>query len=269
MGEVGRLDLDLMYRYRAAPDGSATRRRLLGELLAQNEGLVVTLVHQLRGAAPKPEHARFARGPSVRGANAIEIDEALNLGRVALMKAMDRYDPSKSRLSGYLRKKIFHELQCLVTKASIVKVHRDARKPDMAYFEDDDHMGRLLGGSDDDEDLEELEPVVDEPPTPAPVVVPAPRTALEELLEVHCRFAAAARVPALTLRGRLDSIMRAHQEHVAIAELLEQLDARGVRETRVRVPWSPSPVRAFAGVGLRCGVDPPDYEVRLESPGRH
>lgn len=268
MGEVGRLDLDLMYAYRAEPIGSETRRRLLGDLLQQNEGLVVTLVHQLRGGAPKPEHARYARGPSVRGASRIDPDECLNLGRVALMKAMDRYDPAKSRLSGYLRKKIFHELQCLVTKASIVKVHRDARRPDMEYFEDDAHMGRVLASEfDPEDDFADVAPTLAET-LPAPAPEPPP-TALEELFDVHCRFAAAARVAAITLRGRFDSLLRARREYIAIARLLEQLEAHGVRKTTLKVPWSLTPVRAFAGVGLRSDAPTPVYEVRLQFPGRH
>jgi len=269
MGEVGRLDLDLMYAYRAEPP-SKRKDYMLSQLVAQNRGLIVTLVNQLRGRTTNNYRGRRRRGGVVFGAWMLDDQDADQAGYIAFGKAMEQYDPERGTIASYLRTKIYHELQCVVSDESIAfvgRVSKDNPAPGVSYFEDDRKMDLLLRRraeleGDDDEELEPP-PAPPLPAPPAPVV----RTALEELLDVHLRFAPVARVAAVTLRGRFEAVLREHQEHVAIARLLEALDQRGVRKTTLKVSWSPTPVRAFAGVGLRNDSRPPVYEVRRDFPG--
>lgn len=249
MGEVGRWDGRLFERFRAARTGGAHHRRLLAELVRIHEPLVMTLVAQLRGQAPKEQHARrmfsFMR---VRGAERLEWPEALNVGRFGLKKALEQFDPTRSGFTQYLRRKIYYELQCEVTRSSIVLVPRERRRePDIEYVEHDEQAGLFDARIHEDRELALVEMLDLERERPAP---PDLRSALAIFLEDHCRFAPGARAAATALAGRLANVARARGEDAPRNALREEFRARGVRRTTLRVPWCPA-AEGFAGVALR------------------
>lgn len=236
-----------------------------------NEPLIKVLTDQLCGRAPAERFARrMHQFISVPGAEDIEWETSMNAGRFAFLKAMDRFDPGKGKIAYYLKMKIRYELQCLVEKAGVVNTPRGLR-PDLEYFEDDDHAGRVtahaaeLEGDDELLDVADLRGRVDflRDMKPANVFFQVDaRPVLQVLLEDHVAFRSSARCPATALRGRYRSLAERRGE-LARVELLDQvLLERGVRLTRTRVEWSPVPVRAFAGVGLQSAVRSSDYKAR-------
>jgi hypothetical protein len=289
-GPVGTWDEDLFRRFRAAPKGrssqpgkppdprSALRRFLLGELIRINTPLIKTLVAQIQGKPP-PDRLRGKVRTAMRlvGAEELEWDDALSLGRFAFTKCMDRYDPRKGKVSGYLLKKIYYELQCAVQAASMVRVERGAKAPGLCYLEDDEQLGRLALEDDEEDEapqferIEEIEEnegaplaaVIAEPPVTATAIallqvlaVPVDtRSALEVFLEEHCRFARALRTPMTAVDGRCHDVVSARGEVLARGELARALRDRGVRPITMRAPWSASPVKGLAGIGLQSAAN--------------
>jgi len=258
MGEVGRWDPELFARLRRSC--GEVRRRLVDQMIQLNTPLIHDLVHQLRGGAPAAAlQKRLRNSMRVVGAEDLDWEVALNAGRRAFMKAMEdgAYDPNKGKISFYLKWKIFYELQCEVAVAGVITTKRGEKTASLEYVEDDGHLDRLVGGEPtQDEDDEELL-VVDVPSLkPLEPVVPelAPRdsrTALEVLFAEHCMFVRHARCAASALRGRYEHLAFERGELAEWKLLERELLERGVRATRVRVEWSETPVRAFAGVGLQ------------------
>ncbi len=285
-GPVGTWDEDLFRRFKAAPKGrtvlpgkppdprGALRRFLLGELIRINTPLIKTLVAQIQGKPP-PDRLRGKVRTAMRlvGAEELEWDDALSLGRFAFTKCMDRYDPKLGKVSGYLLKKIYYELQCAVQAASMVRVERGAKAPGLHYLEDDEQLGRLALEDDEEDEapqferIEEIEEnegaplaaVIAEPPGTATAiallqVLAAPvdvRTALEVFLEDHCRFTRTLRTPMTAVHGRYHDIEKSRGEVLPRGALASALRDRGVRPIAMRVPWSPGPVKGFAGIGLQ------------------
>jgi hypothetical protein len=252
MGEVGRWDEKLFRAFRRARRVSERpeRRRLLSELIRLNEPLIKDLVWQRKQWTPGAEH--------------LDWEDALNAGRIAFAKAMQRFDPSKARLSTYLRLKIIHELQCAArTQSPTVVMPRGMRAPAAHRYEDDAELDRLTAGAasllEDDGDDELLE----EPLAP-PVTAPAPRDvrpALEAFLEEHCRFAPAAREAMCVVHLRFERYALERGEYFPPGSLTRALSSRGVRPTTVRVPWADRPVKGLRGLGLQTDIRSPERAI--------
>src|ERR1700678_723509 len=123
-GEWGQWDRDghnaLFDKYRAAAEGvrvlgrdgtykwvgGAHRRRLADQLIQANRPLIKTLVAQVRGRTLPGRPVRTAM--RLIGAELLEWDEAMNLGRYAFSKAIDTFDPAQGKISGSLLRKIFY-----------------------------------------------------------------------------------------------------------------------------------------------------------------
>ena len=109
---VGAFDPELFARYRKARAGSPLRSALENRLVIENTPLVKTLVDQMLGRGEVKRRGKF--GSQRQAFAAIDWDEAMQAGRIALMKALQGFDPSKSKLSSYLVWKVRYELQCLI-----------------------------------------------------------------------------------------------------------------------------------------------------------
>jgi hypothetical protein len=289
MGVVGQWDPELFARFRkASPIGalkkladakprrpmSALTSALLNELTRINEPLIKVLVAQLGGREPSA-HAAATMRNSMRlpGAESLEWDEALNIGRFAFCKAIDVFDPTKGKISMFLKWKLFYELQCAVAAANMIHVDRGERPPGMEYLEDDDHLGRLALEDDSGGIVEfAVDVALDAQPLPlvvaiAPVVVvptiavpafhvePDLRHALDVFLDDHCRFASGRHEASSSLRGRQREVANAYGEIVIRAAFDLALRSRGATASTMRVPWSSSPVRGFLGVCLQSAAD--------------
>jgi hypothetical protein len=275
-GEVGsqRERDEVLSAFRGAPPESAKRRALHSEVIRINTPLIKTLVAQVCGHEVEAKFARrmCERTFRVFGAGTLPWDVAMNAGRVAMGKAALSFDPSLGGLPGYLKKKVFYEIQCAVREAAIVSVERGVEPVPMAYADADDSLDRLvefdrfLDAEDDDA-----------PPAPAPELrelAAAPRVAaaialvvrpmelrspMAIFVEDHCRFAPGARSAASAVRGRYRNVAAGRYgvtgwpdgEAARQGALTRALAAHGVRSTTVRVSWTPKPVEGFAGLALQ------------------
>jgi hypothetical protein len=203
------------------------RRRLLADrLIQQNEPLIKILVAQLLGIDRDQTKRRGLKVRSSRVYNRemlTDWDEALNAGRLGFYKALEAFDPSRGKISGYARNKIEYELQKLGMKAGIISTDREAKylAPVTAATEDDAHFERIVHESSDDADEWERQFDVDDedvedkglPPLPVVVVEPEPVVVLrpkkvisvprverlwisplERWVAEHCRRGPSARV---------------------------------------------------------------------------
>ena len=114
------LDVALMMRYRVAT--GQEKRILLDQLLWENEPLVTVLVDQLCGrGAPKRGAVKLA---GCEGFADIPWEDAKQAGLMALMKAMDSYDPTKGKLPYHLLLKCRYECQCIIEREGLARVAR-------------------------------------------------------------------------------------------------------------------------------------------------
>lgn len=191
MGEVGRWDQRLFERYRGARRASH-RRRLLGELIRVHTPLIETLLAQLRGQ-PGPKSARRELRGGMRVARAEDLDweEALNVARFACGKALAAFDPAKGGFAGYLKTKIYYELQCEVERAAVIRVPRDHAPASLEYLDDEEHLARLVRAPNGDDDQEERDPYLFGVPARAKTkrTKVAPRQSVEQLEHLGRRIA--------------------------------------------------------------------------------
>jgi hypothetical protein len=113
MSAKGVFDKALFAEYRSLP-ASPRKRLLAGRLIEQNEPLLMTLVAQMCGRSTHKIHGRrpaAARLAGLQGLDQIEPDDAMQAGRIAMMKALDSFDPTKASFAYYVSMKLRHELQ--------------------------------------------------------------------------------------------------------------------------------------------------------------
>ena len=109
---VGAFDPELFARYRKARAGSPLRSALENRLVIENTPLVKTLVDQMLGRGEVKRRGKF--GSQRQAFAAIDWDEAMQAGRIALMKAMQGVRPVEVEaelvpgLEGPLRAAVSH-----------------------------------------------------------------------------------------------------------------------------------------------------------------
>ena len=254
---VGAFDPELFARYRKARAGSPLRSALENRLVIENTPLVKTLVDQMLGRGEVKRRGKF--GSQRQAFAAIDWDEAMQAGRIALMKALQGFDPSKSKLSSYLVWKVRYELQCLIGRGKkaveldLVGEQREldelggAEETGLAAVEDFT-AGDVEAWAESGQWPESLEELREARAAALPVDA---RPVLAVFLEEHLVFAPSGRVAASALFGRLEAV--AWPAPPPRAALVEQLRARGCVERRVRTPWSAAS-RGFGGVRLQTSA---------------
>ena len=130
--------------YRAAT--GARRRFLASKLIVQNTPLLKVLADQIwtgKSASGKPTTATRFHEPIFKE---IPWDDILNAARIAMAKALDQFDPSKSKISGYLAAKVRYEAQVLGAQVHLAHAPRGrgAERPDVS----------LIGAIETDDDGE-------------------------------------------------------------------------------------------------------------------
>lgn len=113
---VGVFDEALHAEYKALPPG-LRKSRIGSRLVLENEPLIKTLVAQITGRA-EPTTRRKSLAARIGGRGGfedIEPEDAMQLGRVAFLHALDGFDPRKGRLAGYVVLWLRHEMQRSVT----------------------------------------------------------------------------------------------------------------------------------------------------------
>lgn len=130
---IGVWDAEKFAAFRASPRGSARRRTLQNELVIENTPLVKVLVDQLCGWHKQTGRTKLG---GCQGFSEIPWEDAYQGGLIALMKALEQFDPSKRKgrdrgskykISRYLLLKIRHELQVIVhSGGQIVRAPREA-----------------------------------------------------------------------------------------------------------------------------------------------
>jgi hypothetical protein len=130
--------------YRAA--SGARRRFLASKLIVQNTPLLKVLADQIwtgKSASGKPTTATRFHEPIFKE---IPWDDILNAARIAMAKALDQFDPSKSKISGYLAAKVRYEAQVLGAQVHLAHAPRGrgAERPDVS----------LIGAIETDDDGE-------------------------------------------------------------------------------------------------------------------
>ena len=160
MSEKGRWDQALFDEYRAASPGPR-KRALASRLIIVNEPLVKTLIAQLCRRAPPSFKNRAGRLGGCVGFERIEDDDALQAGRIALMKALDQYDPAGgSSFSYYLALKCRYEMQVLLGRdVYLVRTPESQIEHRPEVVVDSDHRALAVAPS-----LPQDEPLPDEEP---------------------------------------------------------------------------------------------------------
>jgi hypothetical protein len=153
-GATGEWDVELFHQYRQA---TGERKRMIGSrIILDNTPLIKLLLEQLtRRYRPKPGQRLppAAKMGGCAGFDKIPWDDAMQAGRIALMKAMESYDPvkSKGRIGFYLAMKFRYELQRLVLSEHLVRVGRgyEKERPDIELTDDYEALDRWSGGECD------------------------------------------------------------------------------------------------------------------------
>jgi hypothetical protein len=277
---VGKWDQGLFLAFRAAK--GERRRRLLGEMIRVNEPLIKILVDQLcgRGENKRPGRRSFMGG--TLGFREIPWEDAYQAGLMAFCKAAEQYDPSKGKISWYLKSKIRHELQVFVTYslrlARVPRGQEDKIIPmalvgdqavleGLSHGEDDTAIVDIGIGPDDlrswdtsgqwPESLEAWQHRDDLPPEPEP----PERSVLDLFLEKEIVFCSQGRVACSALFGCWERFVWQAGGFCSDEQLRSALRARGVRPVALRVCWSKRPVGGFGGLKLRYRRD--DERARL------
>lgn len=270
-GATGEWDVNLFFQYRAA---TGERKRLIGSrIILDNTPLIKLLLTQLTRkfrARPGQRLPPAAKMGGCQGFDKIPWDDAMQAGRIALLKAMESYDPvkSKGRIGFYLAMKFRYELQRLVLSEHLVKVGRGYEKfrPDIELSDDSEALDRWSGGYCDpvclpegvtSEDIEGWEesgkwpdapPELPSPPQPPPEL---PRTPGWVRFLSRCTFTPNGRAVlsdayyAYRLDCREEGVTGVSRP-VFVAEL----KPHGVTEKFVRAHKS-RPSRGLAGIRIR------------------
>ena len=265
MSTVGKWDPELFARYRAAT--GARRRLLADQLIRENEPLIIVLVDQLCGRGTS---ARKKKLGGCGGFFAIEFDDAMQAGRLAMAKALDQFDPSKGRIAYYLLQKIRYELQRVETfdlhlarvprgrEGERVGVDLVGESLAMEHLASGDLGGvvdtdlvtpeEVAGWEQSGEWPESLEEHVRSKVPPPPKVLRGPRRprlSLPQFVSARLRFSRGLRIPRVTLYATFEIETRRSPDGLAQA-----LEEHHVAATKMRVPWAEKPVPAFVGVAL-------------------
>lgn len=258
-------------------------RMTLDLLIRQNEPLIKTLVAQLCGIGEqKPRRGLKTQLGGMQGAELLSWDDALNAGRLGFAKACIGFDPSKGKISFYALQKIRHELQTIIPRESTVYAprYKEYLRPQCALIGDPLELEAMRpeGVVPNLIELDGLTPeLVDEwaetgqwperdaweaSRAPAVVTAEAPKlisipppqilTPLERFLKDRCSFASSARVTQWQVWNafRLECRLRGLPEPTRAVVVEELRVSRGVREVKVRDPWTGSPFRGLAGVRM-------------------
>jgi hypothetical protein len=285
---IGQWDPELFSRYRAA---TGERRRLLASrIIRENEPLCITLVEQLCGRADRKQRRRgrsYVWMQSDNGFEEIPFEDAMQAARFALGKVLDQYDPEKGGVAGYLRGKIFYELQRLRDTGQFFRMPRRSWRdrpsidlmPPLPAGEDHPELERM--GSDlpwfalgdveglSAEDVERWQASGEWPDSEeawradvAPGRAVDTRTALAAFLEDELVYGPGRRETRLVLEHRWGVFAMARGAWAAWGRLRCALVQRGCREATVRSAWS-SVARGFRGVSLRTDPKGACYNRRM------
>ena len=267
-GATGAWDVEMFFAYRAA---KGPRKSLIGSrIILDNTPLLKLLLEQLTGrykGRPGQRLPPAARMGGRAGFDKIPWDDAMQAGRIALMKAMESYDPvkSKGRIGFYLAMKFRYELQRLVLSEHLVRVGRgyEKQRPEIELSDDSEALDRASGGvwdatylpegitAEDIEGWQESGDWPDEMPSvaasPAATLPVLPNTPGWAQFLPKCTFLPAGRVTLYDAYNvyRLDC-RGVGEPEVLRPAFIEILGLRGVKETTMR----PGPVRALAGLRL-------------------
>lgn len=110
--EIGKWSESLFLEYKAAKEGPR-KRFLLNQLVLTNMPLAKVIVDQLCGRGTSTRRG-FGTLGGLTGARDLDWSDSLQAGLLALTKAIEQFDPSKGKISSYLRLKCRHELQRLI-----------------------------------------------------------------------------------------------------------------------------------------------------------
>ena len=276
-GATGAWDAALFEQYRAAT--GEHKRRIGSRIILDNTPLIKLLLEQLtRRYRPKPGQRLppAAKMGGCAGFDKIPWDDAMQAGRIALMKAMESYDPvkSKGRIGVYLAMKFRYELQRLVPSEHFGMCKHSL---EIDYTDDHEALDRWSGGECDiltlpegitSDDMErwqrtgvwpdemptphaqEKSRVQEKPPLPALPALPAVPPGWQRFLG-RCIFVPSGRVLLRETYNlyRLDCMFVGDAE-LARPAFVEALGFKGVRETRVRPGPHAYSVQGLAGVRL-------------------
>jgi hypothetical protein len=276
MGEIGKWDPALFTRFRAAK--GIRRRHLLEQLLVENTPLIKLLLEQLRGGKNSGRKGMKVLG-GCQGIDELDWDDAMQASRIAFVKAAEAFDPAKGKIAGYLKLKMRHELQTLVTnelRLARVPRGRESELIPVALVGEQQELDRMGGSVEDGladvegitaedverwgasgewpETLEEARVQTSARRASAEPEQPAdPRSALERFLEEELVRRANARVPKSLVASTYEQFcVSLSQQPVSREELYDSLESTGLTETRMR--WRGRPIRALAGATLKKGV---------------
>jgi hypothetical protein len=274
VSEVGAWNESLFQSFRAEPPGPR-RRRLLSELIRINEPLVKQLVGQVSGLS---DDKRFAGKRKVKGAESVDWEDLMQAGRIGIQYALEHLDPSKGKISGFARWRIYYEVQELFRRTHFVKTPRgkEAERPAVSFHDEQEALDRL--SLERCETVFEAEGVTqaqiaecarsgDWPDTPAAwqarfgaprkvaVVVPIalPLDAMTAFLRGSCTAATAGRVATYDLwSAYVRHCRRVGEKEKPRPELVRAAAARfRGRQVFIRTHHSPS-VRAITSFRLQC-----------------
>jgi hypothetical protein len=143
------------------------KRFLMDRMLVENIGLVKRLTAQVCGISedgtpPTPMRRGGAGGfPRIRvhGVEDVPWEDLLQAGLLGMEDAIERFDPSKGRISGYARIRILNSVQTVMRQqpAHLTKAPKgkEAMRPTVALLDDQQVLDRLAGADvdqfDDDE----------------------------------------------------------------------------------------------------------------------
>jgi hypothetical protein len=278
----GKFDPVLFRTYRALEAGPE-KRRLLGQLVFENEPLVKVLLDQVIGRGPAKKHDLKLPGSGLKGLRDVEWDDAYQCALLALVKAMDCFDPDKGKLAAFVKWKILYEIQCLVQREGLSRVPRGKEDEnvsfELGYTEQDlDQVskGSYEGGLITSEDFGESDVrrwqrkgVWPETPEQARAEVRYAKVRRDErdarqarhraaiawnpaaqFCETQLRFANGLRTARIPLLNRFDAFLASVRAYSTQDALRCELRCRGTRPVTVRVEWSDRPVGGIAGVAL-------------------
>lgn len=144
VSEIGAWSPELFERFRAAK--GELRRKLLGLLVRQNFPLIKKLVGQICGISEDSAGAiRFQGKIKVKGAAVVDYDDLMQAGHIGMAEAIQRFDPTKGRISGIARWRILYEIQKLYKKDHFIHVPdgRESERPGVSFVDDQEALDRM------------------------------------------------------------------------------------------------------------------------------
>lgn len=211
---LGRLDIETWSRFRRAKGDE--RRRLLNQLVCDNEPLTIVLTAQMcgRGENRPGRRQKFKREPYVE---LLTVEEQEAAGRIGMMKALEKFDPAirdavratyglaaaddpAKGLPAFAAWRIKFELQQAIEKAGCMTVRRGVApqaRPGVERLDDPEHVEVALTeshaymGFATEESLRERfirERTEDRQKKRGSVDHRQPKSALAHFIETRCRF---------------------------------------------------------------------------------